>query len=143
MSDEHAYLHSDITGCILKCAFRVYNKLGAGFYEKLYENALAIELGKQGYTVRQQWPISVSYDGIVIGEYFADMLVQDKVIVELKAISELANVHEIQLINYLRATGLNVGLLINFGDKIDHKRKYLKSSGFLSNGIPDDVNSPE
>jgi GxxExxY protein len=119
------FLHKEITHAIIGAAYRVYNTLGSGFLEKVYENALLIELESEGFKVQQQAPIKVIYNGKKIGEYFADLLVEEKVIVELKAVTEVTRAHEVQLINYLRATGIRVGLLINFGDKIIIKRKIL------------------
>jgi GxxExxY protein len=105
----------------------VYNNLGAGFLEKVYEKAMEIELRKQGLVAVTQFPIKVYYDNNIIGDYFADILVENCIIVELKAINEISKVHETQLVNYLKATGLKVGLIINFGDTISIKRKVLQS----------------
>ena len=121
----NGFLHKEITHAIIGAAYRVYNTLGSGFLEKVYENALLMELESEGFKVEQQAPIKIIYNGKVIGEYFADLLVEDKVIIELKAVTEIARAHEVQLINYLRATGIRVGLLINFGYKIVIKRKIL------------------
>ena len=115
--------HSDITGEVIRAFYQVYNSLGFGFLEKVYENALALELRQSGLDVVQQKPISVHYRGVVVGEYFADLLVEQVVLVELKASSMLVGAHEAQLLNYLRATNIEVGLLLNFGEKPDHKRK--------------------
>lgn len=115
--------HSDITGEIIRAFYQVYNSLGFGFLEKVYENSLAIELRETGLTVVQQKPISVHYRGAIVGEYFADLLVEEVVLVELKAASKIIEAHEAQLVNYLRATNIEVGLLLNFGEKPDHKRK--------------------
>ena len=104
-----------LTEKIIGCAFDVSNALGIGFVEKVYENAYAHLLRKNGLLVVQQHPIKVSFDGIVVGEFFADLLVESIVLVELKAVSELSNEHVAQALNYLRATGLPVCLLINFG----------------------------
>ena len=102
----------------------VHRALGPGFLEKIYENALAIELRKQGLCVEQQKPLIVRYDGNVVGEYQADMIVDHHILLELKAIERIADVHCAQLKHYLRATGLPVGLLINFGaPSLDWKRK--------------------
>jgi GxxExxY protein len=98
--------------------------LGSGFLEKVYENALRIEMEKQGLKVTQQQPIAVRYEGQIVGEYFADLAVQDRVIVEAKAMDAITKAHEIQLVNYLVATGMDVGLLINFGPRIQIKRKH-------------------
>jgi len=128
MDDSYKnYLYSELTDKIIASAYKVHNKLGAGFLEKVYENAMIIELKKIDLEVFQQHPVSVYYDGNIIGEYFADLLVEDKVILELKAINGLTAVHEIQLQNYLKATGIKVGLLINFGDKITIKRKVMQT----------------
>jgi GxxExxY protein len=104
-----------ITEVIIGCAYRVANSLGCGFLEKLYENPLRIELTRQGVAVRQQHPVTVTYDGEIIGEYFADLLVEDSAVVELKAANALDDVHLAQCLNYLKATGLKICLLINFG----------------------------
>lgn len=114
----------DLTQRIIGCAFTVHNTLKAGFAEKVYENALSIELRKSGIRVEQQVPISVRYDGQVVGEYVADLLVEDRIIVEVKAVQALLPAHEAQLVNYLAATGHDVGLLINFGPSVRVKRKH-------------------
>ncbi len=115
--------HQAITQKIIKAFYTVYNALGYGFLEKIYENAMAIELRKLGLQAVTQMPISVYYDGEVVGNYVADMLVEDKVIVEFKAVRQLLKEHEAQLLNYLNATEYEVGLLFNFGPKPDFKRK--------------------
>jgi GxxExxY protein len=104
-----------ITQKIIGRVYDVSNTLGIGFVEKVYENALAHVLRKSGMLVAQQYPIKVHYDGIVVGEFFADLLVEERVLVELKAVSMLNNDHVAQALNYLRATGLEVCLLVNFG----------------------------
>jgi len=104
-----------ITESIIGCAYKVSNTLGAGFVEKVYENALAIELRKAGFRTEQQHPIRVRYDGAIVGEFTADLLVEGMIIVELKAVKAFDEVHSAQCMNYLRATGLPVCLLINFG----------------------------
>lgn len=116
-------LYEEITSEIIAAFYVVYNKLGYGFLEKVYENALIFELQKRGFTVKQQVPIQVYYEGQVVGEYFADLLVQDKVILELKVVDEIVAAHEAQLVNYLKATNLEVGLVLNFGPKPEFKRK--------------------
>jgi GxxExxY protein len=100
---------------VIGCAFQVLNTLGAGFLEKVYENALAHELRKTGLIVAQQQGITVKYDGVAVGEYNVDLLVERTIIVELKAIKALDNAHTAQCLNYLKATGLHLGLLLNFG----------------------------
>ncbi len=112
-----------ITEKIIGCAFRVSNTLGAGFLEKVYENALVHELRKNGLAVSQQHPITVHYDGVVVGESFADLLIEGCVLVELKALAKLDESHFAQSLNYLKATGQKFGLLLNFGTpRIDVKR---------------------
>ena len=118
-----ALIHKDLTDSIIGCFYKVYNELGYGFLEKAYENALKIELREAGRQVASQVPIEVKYRGTVVGEYFADLCVEDKVIVELKACESLNPAHEAQLINYLKATGIQVGLLLNFGKKAEFSRK--------------------
>ena len=113
-----------LTKTIIGCAFKVHNTLGAGFLEKIYENALSIELGAQGLVVKQQEPIQVHYQGRVVGNYYVDLWVEDRVLVEIKAAQALSKAHEVQLVNYLTATGVDVGLLINFGPSVQVKRKY-------------------
>ncbi len=120
---EEQYLHEELTSLIIKCFYTVYNMLGFGFLEKVYENALQIELKNQGLNVDKQKPIKVYYKDKVVGEYFADLIVEDKVILELKAAEALCEEHELQLINYLKATDKEIGLLLNFGKKPQVKRK--------------------
>jgi GxxExxY protein len=104
-----------ITEQIIGCAFTVSNELGSGFLEKVYENALAHELRRAGIRVEQQYPIKVYYDGVVVGDYVADLLVEDCVLVELKAIKALGDVEMAQCLNYLKATNSRICLLLNFG----------------------------
>jgi GxxExxY protein len=111
-----------ITRTIIGCAYRLGSALGCGFMEKVYENALAHEIRKTGLKVLQQVPIKVWYDGIIVGEYIADLLVEDNVLAELKATSAFDPVHAAQCINYLTATRLPVCLLINFGKRVEVKR---------------------
>lgn len=115
--------HGDLTGKIIEIFYKVYDELGYGFLEKIYENALAHEFGKAGLKFQKQAPILVLYDGIVMGEYFADFIVEGRVVVEVKADKYLGDDGEKQLINYLRATGNEVGLLLGFGKKAEFKRK--------------------
>ena len=100
---------------IIGCAFTVLNELGPGFLEKMYESALAHELRKSGIDVAQQYAIEVRYDGVVVGDYTADLLIEGTVIVELKAVKALDSIHTAQCMNYLKATGLHLALLLNFG----------------------------
>src|SRR5262249_49744315 len=121
-------LHGDITESIRDEFFHVYNALGAGFLEKVYENALALRLQKAGLDVRQGVPIKVYFEGAVVGVYEADVLVNRAVIIEVKAVSALIDEHEAQLLNYLRATPIEVGVLVNFGPKPEYKRRVLANS---------------
>jgi GxxExxY protein len=124
MSSQLDLKHSDITSKILHAFFkRVYQDLGYGFLEKVYENAMALELQQMGLDVRQQARIHVHYAGRVVGEYFADLLVEDAVIFEIRAARQTLKEHEAQLLNYLRATPYEVGLLLNFGPRPDFRRK--------------------
>ena len=115
-------LHSDVTDGILKAFYKVYNSLGYGFLEKVYENALLIELANSGFQVLQQHPIQVLYEKQQVGEYFADLMVNDLIILELKAAEYIRDEHVAQLTNYLKATRKEVGLLLNFGAKPEFKR---------------------
>ena len=116
------FKHTDITEKIIGAFFSVHNALGYGFSEKVYENALVIELRKMGLLVAQQPPIVVYYEGEVVGEFFADIIVEDKVIVELKSAKMILKEHEAQILTYLKATSYEVGLLLNFGPEAKHKR---------------------
>ncbi len=113
-----------LTQQIIGFAYKVHNTLGVGFLEKVYENALKIELEKAGLAVKQQEPINVYYEGQLVGEYLADLWVENRVIIELKAVRALDRVHEVQLVNYLAATGVSTGLLVNFGPSVQVKRKF-------------------
>jgi len=120
---EDPLLHRELSERVIEAFYSVYNVLGYGFLEKVYENALLIELEKTGVMVKAQSPIQVFYDGKVVGEYFADLLIEDCIIVEIKAAKNLASEHEAQLLNYLKATGIEVGLLLNFGPNPEIRRK--------------------
>jgi len=115
--------HKELTGQIIKSFYKVYNKLGYGFLEKVYENALKTELRKSNIQCYSQHPIKIYYDQKVIGEYFADLIVEEKVIIELKVSKSLSKANEYQLINYLKATDIEVGILFNFGKKPQFRRK--------------------
>lgn len=117
------YKHQDLTGKIIKAAQNVHNTLGYGFLEKVYHNAMVLELRKMGLDIVSEKPITVFYDGQIIGEYCADIVVADKVILEIKAVQALNSTHEVQLVNYLKATDIQVGLLLNFGKSLEVKRK--------------------
>lgn len=121
--DEKIDRINQITEKITGCSYTVSNSLGAGFLEKVYENALSHELRKAGLKVLQQFDIEVFYDGVIVGKYTPDLFVEDTVIVEVKAISNLNDSEKAQCLNYLKATGLKIGLLINFGKpRIEIKR---------------------
>ena len=114
-----------LTEKIIGCAYRVYNSLGSGFLESVYKQAMAVELQKAGLPFVIEAPIEVFYEGKIVGSFFADVIVWGKVILELKAVEEIIRVHEIQLINYLKATDTPIGLVINFGPKdLQVKRKF-------------------
>ncbi len=124
--------HEELTKQIIGCAYKVYNKMGFGFLESVYEKCMVIELRKAGLKVRAQAPINVLYEDEVVGEYFADLFVENSVIVELKSMRRIVREHEVQLVNYLTATDTDVGLLLNFApQKVEVKRK--------ARVLPDDV----
>ena len=115
--------HEEITKAVIGCAFEVINELGAGFLESVYENALLLALQQKGLSAVTQSPVKVMFRGLCVGDFYTDILVEEKVIVELKAVKEITPEHKAQVINYLNATGLEVGLLINFGrPKLQYKR---------------------
>jgi GxxExxY protein len=117
-------LHEGLTRQVIGAAYTVYNELGSGFLESVYEKCMAIELRDAGHDVLTQHPIKVQYKGHVVGEFFADLYIDGRVIAELKAVRTLLPVHEAQLVNYLRATGIDVGILLNFADaKVEVRRK--------------------
>lgn len=121
-------LYKNVTDGILKTFYDVYNELGYGFLEKVYQNALCIELRKRGFQVEVQKKLSVFYKGDEVGEYYADLIVDDVIILELKACDYLVEQFEYQLLNYLRATDCEVGLLLNFGNKPEFKRKVFQNN---------------
>ncbi len=114
-SDKERYAHSDLTRKIIGCAYEVHKEFGPGFLEKVYETALLHELRSESLKAEAQAPIPVYYKGAIVGDYFADILVEGAVVVEIKASQALASIHEAQLLHYLKATGIEVGLLLNFG----------------------------
>lgn len=121
------FLHKELTQKIIKAYYAVYNTLGYGFLERVYENAMLIELEEMGLSAIQQKSIAVHYRGRVVGDYFSDIIVENKVILELKAASMLIEEHEIQLMNYLKATNIEVGLLLNFGKEPEFGRKLFEN----------------
>jgi len=119
--------YEETTEKILGAAFEVINELGSGFLESVYEKALLLTLKMKGISVKAQYPINVIYRDESVGEFYADILVEDEIIIEIKAVKALAPEHQAQVINYLKATGKKVGLLINFGNqKLEYKRLNLK-----------------
>jgi GxxExxY protein len=127
MVDNSKYLHTELTKNIIRCYYKVYNTLGYGFLEKVYEKALKKELEKAGHIVESQKPIKVYYDNEIVGDYFADLVVDNKVILELKAAEAIVVEHEVQLLNYLRATDIEVGLLFNFGKEPQFARRVFEN----------------
>jgi len=115
--------YEELSKKIIAAAYNVHKQLGHGFLEKVYKNALAVELEDGGLKYVLEAPLNVMYCDRIIGEYFADLIVEDKIIVEVKAVSKVQPVHEVQLVNYLKATNTNVGLLINFGESVEIKRR--------------------
>jgi GxxExxY protein len=122
------FKHTEITDLILGAFYDVYNALGYGFLEKVYTNALRIEFENRGLTVVQELPIKVYYSGKLVGEYFCDIVVNDLVMVEVKAVKMFMEEHEAQLLNYLKATPFEVGLLLNFGPKPQQMRRSFENN---------------
>ncbi len=127
MNADKALLHKELTDHVLGAFYDVYNALGHGFLESVYENALAMILEENGISVTKQHPIDIVFKGRCIGQFRADLLVEHSLIVEIKAQANLMPVHEAQLLNYLKATGLSVGLLLNFGPRPQFKRRIFTS----------------
>jgi GxxExxY protein len=122
--------YAGLTKEIISCALKVHRTLGPGFLESVYGKAMAHELGKAGLQVVRQRAVKVVYDGVVVGDFVADMLVEETVMVEIKAVQMLGRAHEVQLVNYLSATGIEIGLLLNFGShSLQVKRKYRTFQG--------------
>ena len=118
-------MNEELTGKIIGCAMKVHRVLGPGFLESVYQKALLHELRKSGVKAQGEKPIAVLYDSVVVGDFSADLLVEEQIIVELKAVERLCSAHEVQTVNYLTATGLDIGLLINFGaGSLEFKRKF-------------------
>nr|WP_293843184.1 GxxExxY protein [uncultured Arsenicibacter sp.] len=117
-------MNDQFTEEIISAAFKVHNTLGSGYLEKVYENALVIELAKRGIFTETQVPVPVFYEGEPVGDFIADIRVDGKLIIEIKAVENLIPRHEAQLVSYLNSTGIDVGLLINFGPSVTIKRKY-------------------
>ncbi|HDY75687.1 MAG TPA: GxxExxY protein [Candidatus Marinimicrobia bacterium] len=121
-------LYKEMTDKIIKCFYNVYNELGHGFLEAIYENSLVILLREEGLKVEQQKDLVVKFRNIIVGKYMTDLIVNDKIILELKAAKKIAPEHEAQLLNYLKATNMELGLLLNFGIKPEFKRFIFSSN---------------
>jgi GxxExxY protein len=121
-------LHKELTEAIIKVYYDVYNELGYGFLEKVYQNSMYLELKARGFYVEAQKQIKVNFKGVEVGEYYADLIINEKVILELKAAEYVVEEFEFQLINYLKATNIEVGLLLNFGKKPEFRRKVFENS---------------
>jgi GxxExxY protein len=113
-----------ITRQIIGAAYTVHKTLGSGFLERVYEDAMGIELTRSGLQFEQQAPITVHYHGHVVGEYYADLLIEGRILCELKAVDAITSRHEVQLVHYLAATGIETGLLLNFGQRVEIRRKF-------------------
>ncbi len=120
---DKEFLYEDITKKTIKCFYKVYDELGNGFLESVYEKSLMIELKNIGLKADNQKSLNVYYKNQLVGDFKADITVEDKIIIEIKAVTKLIAQHEAQLINYLKTTGMKVGLLVNFGEKLEFKRK--------------------
>ncbi len=121
-AEKRRFKHKDLTEAILGVFFEVYKELGHGFLESVYENAMCLALESKGMSIARQIAVPVWFRGTQVGNFFADLLVEEKVLVELKAVRLLDLAHEAQVLNYLRATGIEVGMLLNFGLKVQYKR---------------------
>lgn len=116
-------LHEELSGKILQACFEVSKELGCGFLESVYEKSLMIALKQKGLNAVSQSPLTVKFRGAIVGEFYADVLVENKILIELKAVNNLTNEHFAQVLNYLKATGIEVGLLVNFGNpKLEYRR---------------------
>jgi len=125
--------HQEITEKIIKCAYNVYREIGFGFLESVYQKCMLFELVEEGLKADSQRPVKVYYKGRIVGDFLPDIIVEDKVIVELKSVINMALAHEVQLVNYLVATEIPVGLLVNFGNRgVQIKRKYRKFQGAVN-----------
>jgi len=122
-TNKEKIIYKDLSYKITGLAMEVHSKLGYGFLEKVYENAMMVLLRREGIHAKQQAPITVYFDGEVVGDYYADILVKDKIILELKAIEKITDVHRAQTLNYLKATGLHLAILLNFGkERLQYER---------------------
>ncbi|HEY0504541.1 MAG TPA: GxxExxY protein [Lysobacter sp.] len=125
---KHELVSGDLTERVIGVFYGVYNELGWGFLESVYENSMAIALRADGLSARQQASMPVSFRGRLVGEFKADLLVEDRLVIELKSVSQLAAIHEVQLVNYLKASGIEVGLLLNFGPRPQLKRRVFSAA---------------
>lgn len=126
MNENEKIIYKDLSYKIIELALEVHNELGCGFLEKVYENALMILFDRENIPARQQAPADVYFQDKVVGQYFADIMVDNKLILELKTVDVIANIHKAQVLNYLRATGLKLGLILNFGKpRLEYKRLVL------------------
>jgi GxxExxY protein len=117
------YLYKELTERIIRCFYNVYDELGGGFLESVYERALMIEFRDQGINCENQKILNVYYKDELVGDFKADIVIEDKIIIEIKAVKSILPLHAAQLLNYLKATGIKIGLLVNFGEKLEFKRK--------------------
>ena len=126
MEEDKNIIHKELSYKIIELALEVHNELGCGFLEKVYENALMILLGRESVPARQQAPVEVYFQNKVVGQYFADILVDNKIILELKTVDAISDVHKAHVLNYLRATGIKLGLIMNFAKpRFEYKRLVL------------------
>ncbi len=122
-TNKEKIIYKDLSFKIVGLAMMVHSKLGYGFLEKIYENALMVLLGREGIRAKQQSPVTVYFEGEVVGDYYVDILVEDIIILELKAVEKIIDVHKAQTLNYLKATGLQLAILLNFGkEKLEYER---------------------
>jgi|APLak6261663012_1056037.scaffolds.fasta_scaffold06667_2 GxxExxY protein len=123
IEDKKEFLYKELSYKIVGLAMEIHKKLGSGFLEKVYENSLMVLFERENIQIKQQFPINVNFENKIVGNYIADIVVDDKIIIEIKAVESLNNVHKAQLINYLKATGFKVGILLNFGSQsLEHQR---------------------
>ena len=123
--DADGLLHRELSERVIGAFYETYNELGHGFLESVYENAFAIQLEQCGLLVKRQQPVVVCYQGHVVGEFRAELMVADLLLIEIKAVSTLMSIHEAQLMNYLKATGIRLGLIVNFGLRPQFRRRIL------------------
>ncbi len=123
MDTNKEILHKDLSYKIIGLAMQVHRELGFGFLEKVYENSMMVLFRRENITAKQQAPVSVSFEGEIVGDYYADILIEDKIILELKAIEKITDAHKAQALNYLKSTGLKLAIIINFGkQRLEYER---------------------